>query len=1023
MNYLKEELFTLIKSDQRIFDFVLESGLWSWDLSRPEHQWMSPHFWTLLGYDSVPDRLPEAFIHPQDEYLARHFADAHLADSQAPCQAVIRYFHHSGSLVWIRMKGLAIRNAEGHLFRLLITFSDITKEKQAELAAQHEAALYTYIAASGLLYLVKTNEQGQYRFLNESFCQDFGLDPQADLGRSLLEDVVKKDHDKAQALLASNQWPTAAPQAMRLRQTGSSGDIRSIEWLLMGPTSSAHEFLLIGRDLTQNHKVERDFSLLIANMSDVLTTITAEGILTYASASWTNVYGYSLQETLGQSVASFVHPDDLAACMEALTLTLSTNTVQPGVEHRIRHKNGSWCWAITTAGLNELGGEIILTSHDITDRKAAEVELHHTRQLLEQTSQMAQVGGWEYNPDRQELFMSEVTRQIYELPAHTPVNLPEALALLGWHKGQLKRRVLRALRKGQPWDEEIQIKTAQGQPKWIRTLGHAEIVDGRCQRFYGSVQDVDERKKAETKIVQAQQQALAASRAKSEFLANMSHEIRTPLNGVVGFSELLLKTPLEETQQQYVKLVVQSAQSLLDIINDILDFSKIEAGHLELSPESIDLPELASQVTDLILFPAHQKNIEVLLDLSSDVARFIQADGVRLRQVLVNLLSNAMKFTHEGEIELKVQSLGLQASGLTRFRFSVRDTGIGIHPDQHERIFEAFAQADASTTRRFGGTGLGLSISTKLLALMKSQLTLESTPGQGSMFSFEIDFPVLSEGPGITRDLQHLKQVLIVDDNATNRRIVTDMLALQHIACQHASSGEEALERLQEDTCFDVVLMDYHMPELDGLQTIRRMRQELHLSGQQQPVIMLCSSSDDPLLNEAMRPLDIDARLLKPIKMQQLYQALARLQQPVHVSDQPSASTTILSEQPLKLLIAEDNAVNMLLAKTILKRSFPQATLLEATTGRQAIEQFIRHQPDLIFMDVQMPELNGYEATMEIRKLETHQRTPILALTASAVLGERERCLEAGMDDYLIKPIVKAALLSALQRWLDPKPA
>lgn len=530
--------------------------------------------------------------------------------------------------------------------------------------------------------------------------------------------------------------------------------------------------------------------------------------------------------------------------------------------------------------------------------------------------------------------------------------------------------------------------------------------------------DITSLVKQREELKKAKLQAEEASVAKSEFLANMSHEIRTPLNGVIGFTDLVLKTNLNETQHQYLSIVNQSGNALLSIINDILDFSKIEAGRLELDIDKCDLYELSAQATDIITYQIQNKGLEMLLNLGTDLPRFVYTDSVRLKQILVNLLSNASKFTEKGEIELKIETLQSERDKYT-MRFAVRDTGIGIKPDKQIKIFEAFSQEDSSTTKKYGGTGLGLTISNSLLGLMDSKLQLISEPDKGSTFYFDITLKT-EKGDAIDWfDIEKIKNVLIVDDNENNRLIVKQMLLLKNIQSVEASNGFEALQVLASGQQFDVILMDYHMPFMDGLETIRKIRETFESWGASEPIMLLHSSSDDHKILESCKELRVQHRLIKPIKIQDFYQSLSRLYKVEQVKEEV---LTEIVDEPIKdftVLLAEDNMVNMFLAKTIINKIAPTATIEAVNNGLEAVEYCQKQLPDIILMDVQMPVMNGYEATKNIRLLDKGQSVPIIAFTAGNVKGEREKCLVAGMNDFVVKPVVEETVKNVLNKWLN----
>ncbi len=590
----------------------------------------------------------------------------------------------------------------------------------------------------------------------------------------------------------------------------------------------------------------------------------------------------------------------------------------------------------------------------------------------------------------------------------------------------------------QDFIQEINFDFKKSNGEKIHVLVNAKIrkdTTGKLNLLRIIVIQFTQRKSYELEILNAKQQAEIANRAKSEFLTNMSHEIRTPLNAVIGFTDLLMKTRLNETQSQYMGIVYQSANSLLDLLNDILDFSKIEAGRFELNIEKVDLFELAGQAADVIKYKAHMREVEVLININPDTPRFIFADPIRLRQIIINLLGNSAKFTQHGEIEFKIECRYLDEDlSNGEFTFSVRDTGIGISNENKAKIFEAFSQGDASITRKFGGTGLGLTISNKLLALMNSKLELDTEHGKGSTFYFTLNSRYEVGDAIHWEDIDKIKTVLAIDNNKNNLTILQNMLLHVGIQTDTALDGFEALTKFEKNKNYDLVIVDYHMPSMDGIEVIRNIRKKLNISSSEMSIILLHSSSDDEVLNKFCIELDVQLRIVKPVKVNEIFNALSRLKKkPIEPDTNKMLNEESIQnnrvgifdsskqDKSIKILIVDDDDINLYLAKSILSQILPGAIIIEASNGKHAIEQFKNEKPGIVFMDVQMPEMNGYEATLQIRKLETIHTVPIIAITAGTVKGDIQKCFDAGMNDYASKPVKKDLFEKMLVKWLPEK--
>jgi two-component system sensor histidine kinase/response regulator len=577
---------------------------------------------------------------------------------------------------------------------------------------------------------------------------------------------------------------------------------------------------------------------------------------------------------------------------------------------------------------------------------------------------------------------------------------------------------------------EVRMRHANGEYRVIAWTAANHLHDASVKGYVLNGGDVTDARQAAADLVAARDAAMAASKTKSEFVSMMSHEIRTPMNGVIGLTELLLETELDKEQSELASGVKISAERLLVIINDILDFSKIEAGKLEIEETPIDVHDVADDVGRILASMAHGKGLELLVDVQPEVPDSLLGDGTRIQQILLNFGSNAVKFTANGEVMMRVKVLHENAERVA-LRFEVSDTGLGISPEDQERLFSAFTQADSSTTRKYGGTGLGLTICRQLVELMGGRLGLESAPGQGSTFWFELSLRRTHDSPaerksGDTRTLSG-QRALIVDDNATNRRILRQQLRSWGVEAVEAEDGFEALEiagtAAQDGRAFDLGVIDLNMPGMDGMELARELKANAATAS---TMLFLLSSSGNRLEPGESHLTGFAASLTKPVRSSELFDCLITTMnsglnadgEAMDAAERPDKAA-VAAGAAGTILLVEDNKVNQMVGSKVLQNLGYRYDI--ANNGLEAVRAFEAGSYDAVLMDCQMPEMDGYEATGAIRRLEADTdavRTPIIAMTAAAMEGDREACLASGMDDFMTKPVRLEIVATVLARWV-----
>jgi PAS domain S-box-containing protein len=914
----------------------------------------------------------------------------------------------------------------GEIIGFQATARDITARKRAEEERDRFFALSPDLICTA-------GYDGFFKDLNPSWESMLGFSREDLLSRPFLDFVHPEDREstRAQFLQVRSGGKLLAFSTRFLCKDGS---YRWTEW---AATSSPQLSVIfaVGRDITERETAEAAvresetrYRILAQNSTDMIARLSPEGIYQYVSPACRTLLGYEPEELVGHSAYEFFHPDDL------LHVRLHERKIKDLPEtftnvYRVRRKDGNFLWfeSMSRTVRDAATGrvlEIIAVSRNITSRKAAEEELEQSEERLQQVIETVEEGiTLSDEGGKFQIFNSAIER----LTGYTmaEANASSDFSRVMYPDAADRQRALDGLKelleKGKPTDVETTITTKSGERK-ILLVTTALLHIRNSRMFLSAYRDITERKGAEEELRKAKNLAEAATRSKSEFLAMMSHEIRTPMNSVIGMTDLLLQSNLSEEQRDFVDTIRISGESLLSIINDILDFSKIESGKIELEHHPFEVRTCVEDVLDLLAARALEKRLDLLYWIDPKVPPFIIGDVLRVRQILINLTSNALKFTDRGEISIRATLLWKVGNDL-ELQMSVQDTGIGIPADKLDRLFKPFSQVDSSTTRRYGGTGLGLAISTRLVQLMGGRIWAESVEGKGSTFFFTIRSSTPPEDVLVPKvyvrgKIPELngKRILIVDDNQTNLVLLRMQCELWGMMPRTTQAPQEALRWIRQGDPFDIAALDLFMPEMDGVELGSEMRKLRTKEGL--PLILLSSAGKDwpglPAAKELFRVI-----LAKPLKHSQLHDVIVEVLSGKKLAakkPEKALPKQIGERLALRILIAEDNLLNQKLLLRVLKQIGYEADV--AVSGIEVLASVEHSRYDLVFMDVHMPEMDGLEASRRIvNRWKSGERPILVAVTADAMQGDKEKCMEAGMDDYISKPIRLDDIRRVLERW------
>ncbi len=1025
---------------------LAQIGSWEWDVISNEVIWSDEQY-RLLGFApgafTPSTDLGLEYVHPDDRPLMQAWMTSVLSNKKSS-ELDNRIVRPNGEVRALHTQATTILDDSGNVLRLVGTSQDITERKAADKALQEAEEKYRSIFEHSSDGIFQNTADGQFVSANPALARMLGFDSPEEL-MSTRHDIEHQGYvdptmrDAFRQKLETEGSITGFEYEV-YRKDGTKIWVSENARIVRDAAGHALYYEGSVQDITERTRAKEELKRSeerLAAAQKMAQVGSWEWDLITHEVIWSDqqyrLFGLEPgeHEATHQFFLSLVCPSarrDAMRWFNAVRAMKKSSRMDIPVVHADGEERILNSWADVV--LDDAGNvvRVVGTSQDVTEREKAERALGESEERFQLVSRATSDAIWDWDMVGNNLSFSESFGTLFGYYAgefeSTMAFWMNAVHPDDHDKLQAGLDAFIASRE-ESWSAEYRFRCADGSYAFV--FDRAYVVRdaaGKAVRMAGSMQDITAQKEAGEDLRVAKEAAEAASRAKSEFLANMSHEIRTPMNGIIGMTDLALETDLNRDQREYLGMVRSSAHSLLGLINDILDFSKIEAGMLELEAIDFSLRDCIAGVLKPLGLRADEKGLELAADIPAKVPDHFVGDSMRLRQILINLTANAIKFTERGEVIITVASQAAP-DGENELHFSVADTGIGIPAEKQKTIFEAFAQADGSTTRTHGGTGLGLSIASQLIQKMQGKIWLESKVGEGTTFHFTARLSVQETALVAAKsadfcDVAGLR-TLVVDDSAVNRRILHEMLLNWRMTPTVVASGQAGLEEMlraaESGSAYQLVLLDGVMPEMDGFALAEKIHEKPELAG---ATVMMLSSA---MPAGAMRcsSLGIASWLTKPVTQSELLDAILvaigrgaedRNARDLRTRVAPTAST----EKHLRILMAEDNPVNRAVAAGILGKQ--GHLLVHAANGREAVEAFSDGAFDVILMDVQMPEMDGFEATRRIRELEeaTGGHITIAAMTAHAMAGDRERCLAAGMDDYVSKPLRKEDLLRVLER-------